>query len=488
MSAILRLKTCLLALCLHCNFQSHAIYIGAEAPSLGAMRIINPEAFAEAPFIGLKGKITIIDFWATWCGPCVESIPHWNQLAEKFKPQGVQFLAITDENEALVRRFLKRTPIQSWVGIEGPGPSLRHLYGISGIPATVIINKQGIVAAVTHPIRLRPEHIEEVIATGTSSIRPLEKIVPDLGPAADPPAPKNEAKTEPVTTNSERPILELSARRSGPREPGRGFNMWSGKPDKTEIIGEHATVEAALVNFFNLRKPQLDLRTKLPVEDYDFQVRLPISSPADRDALFTAFFKTTFGLQISRTNAQRDVWIATRLTTNSPALSAPVPGGVGGGGNAPGRIDLRRGKIAWTLGYFEEWLGQPVIDQTGDTNTYDIHLRWDISKAELALYEADPAVVRLLFTPDAPAEQNLTPDQQHILRAMRGKLSRDEMASLPADKREEYALIAQEMAKPEEDRFKPTRETILAIAPDQLGIELKPAQRPTDVLIVTAED
>lgn len=482
MNTLVRFGTCLLVSVFVFSFflPSQAIEVGAEAPSLGAMRIINPEVYEEAPFIGLKGKVTVIDFWATWCGPCIESIPHWNELTEKFASKGVQFLAITAENEALVRRFLKRSPIKSWVGIEGLGPSLRHLYGIRGIPATVIINKQGTVVAVTHPIRLQPEHIEEVLATGTSSLRALEKKAAD--------APADAPKNEVTTVASEPPLIELSVKRSPPREPGRGFDMWSGNSERTEITGEHASVQNALLNFFGSRKPQLDLRTKLPTEDYHFKARLPIASPADRDALFTAFFKTSFGLHVSRKTGPRDVWIATRVSTNAPGLSTPVPGGVGGGGNAPGRLDLRRGKISWALGYFEEWLGHPVIDEIGDTNAYDIHLRWELPKAELALHEAEPKTVELLFTPDTAAEQNLTPEQQIILQAMRGKLSRDEMASLPADKREEYTLIAQEMAKPEEDRFKPTQETILALARTQLGIELKPAQRAMEILVVTAED
>jgi uncharacterized protein (TIGR03435 family) len=464
---------------LHVCVPSRAVQVGEEAPGLGAMRIINPEAHTEAPFIGLKGKITVIDFWATWCGPCVESMPHWNELAEKFAPKGVQFLAITDENEAVVRRFMKRVPIKSWVGIGGPGASLRDLYGIYGIPATVIINKEGMVVAVTHPIHLRDQHIEEVVATGRSSLRPIEENAAK-GDADTP-------KTEPSTVTNEPPLLELTVKRSPPREPGRGYNMWSGNQERTEITGEHASVESALLNFFDIRKSQLDLRTKLPTEDFEFKARLPIAATEDRANLFSAFFKTSFGLQITRKNEQREVWIATRITTNAPGLSTPVPGGVGGGGNAPGAIDLRRGKIGWALGYFEDWLGQRVIDEIGDTNQYDIHLRWDLPKAELALHEADREIVDVLFTPNSAAEQNLSLEQRLVLQAMRGELSREEMARIPAEKREDYELIAEEMAKPEEVRFTPSKETILKLARTQLGVELKTAQRSMEILVVEAE-
>jgi thiol-disulfide isomerase/thioredoxin len=124
--------------------------LGKPAPPLSLSRILFAPSDANVTWQALHGKVVVIEFWATWCGPCRESIPHWNELVETFKDKPVQFLAITEESEQVVAAFLKQTPIHSWVGFDGPGKSMRDLYGIQGIPTTVIVDTNGIVAAVAH--------------------------------------------------------------------------------------------------------------------------------------------------------------------------------------------------------------------------------------------------------------------------------------------------------------------------------------------------
>jgi thiol-disulfide isomerase/thioredoxin len=67
----------------------------------------------------LCGKVAVIDFCATWCGPCRTSIPLWNELVDAFKGKAAHFLAITGKTEQVVAAFLKRTPIHSWVRLDG---------------------------------------------------------------------------------------------------------------------------------------------------------------------------------------------------------------------------------------------------------------------------------------------------------------------------------------------------------------------------------
>ena len=61
----------------------------------------------------LKGKIVVINIWATWCGSCIAEIPQLNKLAEKYQhDSSIVFLAITDEGEEKVQKFLKQMPLK----------------------------------------------------------------------------------------------------------------------------------------------------------------------------------------------------------------------------------------------------------------------------------------------------------------------------------------------------------------------------------------
>jgi thiol-disulfide isomerase/thioredoxin len=94
----------------------------------------------------LRGKVIIMDFWATWCGPCRIQHPLYEQVKSKFKNRNdVVFLAIdTDENHSLVKPFLEQNNWNRKVYFED---GLSQLLQVSSIPTTVIFNKKGEVAA-----------------------------------------------------------------------------------------------------------------------------------------------------------------------------------------------------------------------------------------------------------------------------------------------------------------------------------------------------
>ena len=110
-----------------------------------------------------RGKVVILEFWATWCGPCVAAIPHLNELAGQFKDQPVQFVAITAETEATITAFVKKRPIKALVALD-VDRAMNKAYGVTEIPHTIVVDKHGRIAAITYPSVLTAQHIQDLLA------------------------------------------------------------------------------------------------------------------------------------------------------------------------------------------------------------------------------------------------------------------------------------------------------------------------------------
>ena len=90
-----------------------------------------------------KGKVVLIDFWATWCSPCREAIPELNALQAKFKDHLV-VIGVSDETEETVREFMESTKIEYAVALDAK-KQMSDAIHVHGIPHVLIISTDGIV-------------------------------------------------------------------------------------------------------------------------------------------------------------------------------------------------------------------------------------------------------------------------------------------------------------------------------------------------------
>jgi thiol-disulfide isomerase/thioredoxin len=98
----------------------------------------------------LKGKVVFIDFWATWCGPCMNAIPAVQRISEKFKDQPVVILGMNRDkagDEPKVVRTIERKGLTFLQGMDTDG-SIAKQYKITAIPAMILLDKQGVVRQV----------------------------------------------------------------------------------------------------------------------------------------------------------------------------------------------------------------------------------------------------------------------------------------------------------------------------------------------------
>ena len=91
----------------------------------------------------LKGKVALIDFWATWCPPCRKEIPHFNQLYARHREQGLIVIGLAlDDKAAEVRTFMRQMPIDYPVALASPELQ-RQFSGIEVYPTAFLVDREG---------------------------------------------------------------------------------------------------------------------------------------------------------------------------------------------------------------------------------------------------------------------------------------------------------------------------------------------------------
>lgn len=147
--------------------------IGDPAPQLETGKWIQGDPVKSFA----KDKAYIVEFWSTWCGPCRVSIPHLNELHNKFKDKGLVVIGqnVWERDETLVEPFVKkmgdkmtyRVAMDKKSGDAESGAMAENWMKAAnqnGIPAAFLVNKEGKIAWIGHPMSLKESVIEEVIS------------------------------------------------------------------------------------------------------------------------------------------------------------------------------------------------------------------------------------------------------------------------------------------------------------------------------------
>lgn len=134
------LRAAALALGACTGFFAHALEAGQPAPEL---------ALQQVRLADLKGKVVLVDFWASWCGPCKQSFPFMNDLQAKYKAQGLEVVAVNvDTKREDADKFLGEVPARFTVAFDPQGASARR-FDVKSMPSSLLVGRDGKVVA-TH--------------------------------------------------------------------------------------------------------------------------------------------------------------------------------------------------------------------------------------------------------------------------------------------------------------------------------------------------
>jgi len=339
---------------------------GDAPPPLGLESILQGPGGAQPDWTALKGKVVVLEFWATWCGPCVAAMPHLNELADKFKDQPVKFIAITDQEEKVVVPFLRKKPIQAWIGLD-TDKSMFKAYGVTGIPHTVVVDQDGRIAVITHPTSLTEEHLTDLLAGKTIAFaqrRSERPSTPGLAPA--------------VSRTEREALFQLIIR---PSEGGSIRSTWG----RGSLALLSATVLDVLSSSFSINPTRIVNSSALPEGRFDFIVKAPDTENENVKTWLQHAVEATFGVVGRPETREMDAFVlkAGQLTENLAPTASLQGSSINTGGGSLNCVNQTLSSLARCL---EDILGKPVINETGSTNCYDFQLLWN----EKSPGQADP--------------------------------------------------------------------------------------------------
>jgi cytochrome c biogenesis protein CcmG/thiol:disulfide interchange protein DsbE len=123
-----------------CYNNSRPTRIGNPAPDF-----VVQDGDKKVALHDFKGQVVVVNFWATWCGPCVQEMPSLVEMADKVKPKGVTVLGVSiDVDEAAYKKFLQQHGV-TFTTVRDPDQKSAALYGTTGWPETFIVDRQGVL-------------------------------------------------------------------------------------------------------------------------------------------------------------------------------------------------------------------------------------------------------------------------------------------------------------------------------------------------------
>lgn len=155
--------------------------VGAVAPT---WRNVTPLAGAPASVEQLRGKVVVLDFWATWCGPCRAVAPKLSALQARYGAQGLVVVGITTEDADVAATFKERTQMRYAVATD-PTTETSQAYNVASLPTLFVLDRRGVVREIAIGYDpSREAKLEALVKTLLAEPRPATPA-----PAPKPPAP-----------------------------------------------------------------------------------------------------------------------------------------------------------------------------------------------------------------------------------------------------------------------------------------------------------
>ena len=369
---ILMLWAGVAAVCVSAQPDQKQVAALRNAPPLKLDKLLQAPAGTSTDWTKLKGKLVVIDFWATWCSPCVEAIPHFNQMAKELADQPIVFIAVTDDDETRLNEFLKGTPIKTWIGLDSARVNWTA-FDLHSIPTTVIVSPEGKWLANTRPDNLTTQKLRDLLRGQVVALPPPETRDSNL--AWD--------QEEIEWKDGVSPIAEVIIKRIKTATSG----SWM-KPGGNFLTADGVPLSVLVQMAYQTDSDHMDWRIPRSAnpESYRVVARVPKGREQQLLPLFQNTLAATFGLKTGWHSQERDVFVLRVIDGQTPKLTVSAKDEERDLRALRGKGVSRRNPISWLSEFLSHFvLDAIVIDETNLKGEYNWELPYQHGKPELTL-------------------------------------------------------------------------------------------------------
>ncbi len=318
----------------------------------------------ELPLSELNGRVVVLEFWATWCGPCIPALQHLQEVAAEVDEKNAVVIAIALEEKTRLDRFLKRNEYPALWFANDEERSTFKKFGLIGIPNTVILDGKGNIAAITTPDEVTKEVLTRVLEGKPAGVK--EKVQKgidvDWSPSLD--------------DDGGEVFANLVIAEADPESHGGGSKM---VPGSGRITGDGLNRSSLLQIAFRTRRTQIVdgfARSKPGDPTYRVSVLAPGGNDQLARDMLAEALKVKFGFKVRREMKTVEVFFLRQIEGSPPWEKTTVEPDKGTFRASGGGIELVGKPIFQAAEWFENISGKPVVDKTGLKERYDLKMEW----------------------------------------------------------------------------------------------------------------
>jgi uncharacterized protein (TIGR03435 family) len=329
---------------------------GTPAPPLALTQLLQAPSGARADWASLKGKVVVLEFWATWCAPCVASIPHLNELVASLDPAKFQFISIDDEDPKVIQAFLASKKMAGWVGIDTSGGVLAW-YGVKSWPTTIVIDGNGKIVAATEIDSVSAADLRAVAEGKSVAFKPATEMVTSSAPSG------MDAATHPLFAVS----LSKAA-------PDAKFTRVNHPPTGTDLLGVDA--DSLVTEAFDITADRYVLAGTLPDGLYDLRVNFVDAPNSGTTSVVQQAILSGLHLQVQPKTVSRSVYVLRAAGAGRKPPGPPASAHKRMRGYWHGRYVLINGTMDDLAYVLATGLENPVVNETGIEGRFDARFQF----------------------------------------------------------------------------------------------------------------